>query len=85
MQGALPKIYYTRKKKYTKESQISDKKECHTFKPRVSEEMIPRVVIFDFVGNLPRSSLQAKIDTFRETCLCQIKSATDSTLEFLRS
>ncbi|MCI46395.1 hypothetical protein A2U01_0067635, partial [Trifolium medium] len=36
---------------------------------------------FAFAGNLSRKSLQAKIDTFKGTCLCQTSSSTSSKLE----
>ncbi|MCI31977.1 hypothetical protein A2U01_0053189 [Trifolium medium] len=45
---------------------------------RVAEGMIPRIVKLSFVGNLSRNSLQAKIDTFRGICLCQMRFAPAS-------
>jgi hypothetical protein len=40
--------------------------------------MMYRVTKLVFVGNLSRKSLQAKIETFKGTCLCQISSSAAS-------
>jgi hypothetical protein len=39
---------------------------------------MPRVAIFVFVGNLSGKSVQTKIDTFKGTFLCQIRSSVGS-------
>jgi hypothetical protein len=39
---------------------------------------MPRIAKFDLVGNLPLNNLQAKTNTFKETCLCQIRSVAAS-------
>ncbi|MCI42190.1 hypothetical protein A2U01_0063426, partial [Trifolium medium] len=40
--------------------------------------MIPRETKLSFVGNLSLNSLQAKIETFKGTCLCQTSSSAAS-------
>jgi hypothetical protein len=36
--------------------------------------IMPRIAKFDLVCNLPLNNLQAKTNTFKKTCLCQIRS-----------
>lgn len=44
---------------------------------RASIEMTPRIASFDLVGNLSQSILDAKIETFKGTYLCQINPCLD--------
>jgi hypothetical protein len=54
---------------------VSNPPQPNTTHSRASWKMILRLAKLSFVGNLLRKSLQAKTETFRGTCLCQIKSA----------
>jgi len=43
-----------------------------------SDEMTPLITKFDLVGNLSRSNLQTKTETFNDTWLCQIIDVAES-------